>query len=80
MGSKTWRLGAAMIGLAALGGCTKGDMNPNAAPNVSAPGHGPSDGSNGNTPSEASGTTGTTSTAPGAPASGDGSAGSSNPR
>jgi hypothetical protein len=80
MPSKTWRLAAAIVGLAALAGCSRGDMNPNATPNVPAPGHNPSDGSSGNIESQTSTTTGSSANAPGSPTGTDGSSNSSNPR
>ncbi|OJW05485.1 MAG: hypothetical protein BGO49_01945 [Planctomycetales bacterium 71-10] len=80
MSSKTWRFAAAIVGLAALVGCSRGDMNPNATPNVPAPGHNPSDGGSGNSESQTSTTTGSDTTAPGAPTGTDGSSNSPNPR
>lgn len=56
-------LATSMIFLATLPGCDKGEMQPTATPTVPAPGHGPSDGGNGNTPGE-SATTGSDTTPP----------------
>ncbi|MDG3002245.1 hypothetical protein [Paludisphaera mucosa] len=82
--AKNWMMGAiaaSVLVLASLSGCGKGEMNPNAAPNVAAPGHSESDGGSGNTPASTSTTTGPGTTAPGAPTGTDGSSGAGpNPR